>query len=217
MCARYSLITPVVEIVRLFNLPLDTAPRAPRYNIAPTQQVPVVVSAPGGRALRDLRWGLIPFWAKDASKPMINARSETAAEKPTFRGSMRHRRCLVPADGFYEWQGPAGKKQPFLFSPPGGGPLAFAGLWERWTGSDGAPLDTFAILTTAANAVVAPVHDRMPVILPPDAWAAWLDPATTDAAALRPLLVPAPDELLTARPLSKHVSSVRNDDPACWT
>jgi putative SOS response-associated peptidase YedK len=201
--------------VRLFRL--EGAPAAsPRYNIAPTQ--PVVAVRPGeraGREARMLRWGLVPFWAKDLAmgSRMINARGETVAEKPAFRQAFRRRRCLIPADGFYEWQKVPGGKQPWYISARGEGPLAFAGLWERWDkrGTE-TPVESCTIVTTAANATLAPLHDRMPVILDPAAWDAWLG-ADTPSAELRDLLRPAPDGLLAARTVSRRVNSPANDGP----
>ena len=202
----------------------------PRYNIAPTQQVAVVRAGDGtgdeGGSARDLvmmRWGLIPHWAKDASMAakMINGRAETLAEKPSFRDALKTRRCLVPADGFYEWRLEDGHKQPFRIGMKGGAPFAFAGLWERWTATtagagmdEGEVVETVTIVTTVANEKLRPIHARMPVILPPEAFEDWLDPAN-DPAAARALLKPYPVEPMAFYRVSQAVNNVRNDDPSC--
>jgi len=189
----------------------------PRYNIAPTQLAPVVRStADGRRELAELRWGLIPSWATDRSigSRMINARAETAATKPAFRSAMRHRRCLIPADGFYEWQKLGKQKQPIFIHRCDDLPFAFAGLWEHWTDEEQRPLETFTILTTAANDQLRPLHDRMPIVLRPESYSRWLDPSATDAAAVEPLLVDLPPEF-ALQPVSPHVNSIANDDPSC--
>jgi putative SOS response-associated peptidase YedK len=212
MCGRFTLSTPADRLAKFFRL--DSFPELlPRYNVAPSQPIPVVRLHPG-RELALLRWGLVPSWAKDPKAGVANARSETVAEKPTFRGAFRERRCLVPADGFYEWK-PAGKhKQPFAIRMRDGEPFAFAGLWEEWVSPDGEVLQTTAVLTTDANAVVRPVHDRMPVIVPPEGFDAWLDPAT-DASLLRDLLRPYPAETMTAFPVSTWVSNPKHEGPRC--
>ncbi|MCZ6603891.1 MAG: SOS response-associated peptidase, partial [Alphaproteobacteria bacterium] len=195
MCGRYTLTTPSQAIVDLFAL--DPGPNlAPRYNIAPTQAVFAVRLDPsGGREAAQLRWGLVPSWAKDPQigNRMINARAETVREKPSFRSAFKGRRCLIAADGFYEWQkqkpGTKGGKQPYWITLADRGPFAFAGLWEHWTDGQGSKLETCTIVTCPANDLVAPIHPRMPVILGPQDHAQWLDPETApDAAAslLRP-------------------------------
>ena len=201
------------------------APRnlRPRYNIAPSQEVAVVRDGDGGRSLSMLRWGLIPGWAKDPAiaYKLINARSETVSEKPSFRSAYRRRRCLIPADGFYEWTRRGKTKQPWLIGPEDGGVFAFAGLWERWTVPEGAALtgslaellpgdvvETCTILTTVANGVVARVHNRMPVILPPGAFAAWLEGSEVP-------LGPCPADAMTIHPVSTLVNKPANDDPRC--
>ncbi len=228
MCGRYSLTT-VPEAMRVLfgfeNLP--NLP--PRYNIAPTQQVAVVRAGDGtgdGGAARDLvmmRWGLIPRWAKDASRAakMINARAETLAEKPSFRDAAKTRRCLVPADGFYEWRMVDGHKQPFRIGMKSGAPFAFAGLWERWTAAaagagldEGDEVETVTIVTTLANDKLRPIHARMPVILPPEAFDDWLDPANDPAVACA-LLKPYPVEPMAFYRVGQAVNNVRNDDPSC--
>lgn len=215
MCGRYTLSVPAETIAQHFGL--EAVPDlAPRFNIAPTQAAPVVRLSTEREApvLDALRWGLVPAWAKDASGAarLINARAETAADKPSFRSALRRRRCLVPADGFYEWRAEGGAKQPYHIARPDGAPFAFAGLWEGWRrGAE--PLETFTILTTDANAALRPLHDRMPVILDPADYALWLDPTATDPALVQPLLVPAPDDLLTYVAVGRAVNHVGNDDP----
>ncbi len=217
MCGRYTLKTPAADLAELFAVP--EAPTLPfRYNIAPTQSVPVVRAVPGGqgRELVSLRWGLIPSWAQDPSigNRMINARSDTASSKPSFRSAFRQRRCLVLADGFYEWQKRGSKKQPYYFQMRSGRPFAFAGLWEHWTG-EGEIIESCTILTTDANGVVRPVHERMPVILAPDQYERWLDPKVQQPDAVQTLLRPYPDEEMAAYPVGLRVNSPRNDDPVC--
>lgn len=216
MCGRYTMSIPAETLARHFGL--DAVPDvAPRFNIAPTQAAAVVRLSTVREApvLDFLRWGLVPAWARDASGAgrLINARAETAADKPSFRSAFRHRRCLVPADGFYEWRTEGGAKQPYRITRPDGAPIAFAGLWERW-GKGDEPLETFTILTTAANAVLQPLHDRMPVIVDPIDFALWLDPTATDPALVEPLLVAPPDDALTYYPVGRAVNSVGNDDPS---
>ncbi|MCH7813503.1 MAG: SOS response-associated peptidase, partial [Planctomycetes bacterium] len=169
------------------------------------------------RRLELLRWGLIPSWAKDPAigARMINARSETAAEKPSFRAAFRRRRCLLPADGFYEWQRSGRVKQPYYIRLKHGPPFALAGLWEQWHSPDGSLVETCTILTTEPNELVKPLHNRMPVLLTPDVFDLWLDPAMTDPARIQPLLRPCPPEQMIAQPVTTHVNSPRNDDPAC--
>jgi len=201
---------------RLFELsgPISNFPA--RYNIAPSQDVPVVRMPllGGARQLAMLRWGLVPSWAKEGAKPLINARGESVADKPSFRAAFKRRRCLLPADGFYEWWRPeSGPKQPFNIAPRDGGLLAMAGIWETWGRPDGSEIDTCAIITTAANATLAPIHHRMPVILAPKDWDRWLKTPETEAGDLLPLLVPAPDDLLKAYEISTRVNRVANEGP----
>jgi putative SOS response-associated peptidase YedK len=218
MCGRYTLISNVEAIRRLFEVPaFDERLIVPRYNIAPTQPIVIVRAGPKGRELMPVRWGLIPHWAKDpATLPLlINARAEGLAERPAFRDPLRYRRCLIPASGFYEWQARGrGAKQPYFVRPDGsGGPIAFAGLWETWHGADGSEIDTAAIVTTEANAALEAIHARMPVVIDPRDFAAWLSPATGPAEALT-MLRPAPDALFTAFAVSSRVNSADNDDSA---
>ena len=215
MCGRFTLASPGEAVGELFGL-TETPVLAPRYNIAPSQPVAAVRAAGEGRELVALRWGLIPSWAKDPAigDRLINARSETAAEKPSFRTALRQRRCLLVADGFYEWRKDGPRKQPHLIRFRDRRPFAMAGLWERWEGPDG-PVESCTILTTAANEVVAPIHERMPVILVPETHAAWLAPATRDPVMLAPLLRPLAAEELEVFPVSLRVNSPANDDPQC--
>lgn len=218
MCGRFTLIAPAEALVEQFQL-AEIPSLTPRYNIAPTQPVAVVRPSPekGGRELALLRWGLIPFWAKDPGigARMINARSETVAQKPAFRAAFRRRRCLVPVDGFYEWQRLERGKQPFYVRLCDGKPFAFAGLWEHWEGSGGATIDSCTLLTTEPNGLLRPVHNRMPVVLAPKDYGLWLDPGLQEAELLQPLLRPYPSEGMIAYPISKWVNSPKNDGPQC--
>lgn len=223
MCGRFLLNSPAQVIAEAFGVP-EPAELAPRWNIAPGQTI-AAVRAPGearggagARELAWLRWGLIPAWAKEAPRDarLINARAETAPEKPAFRSAFRTRRCLVPASGFYEWQATGGRaKQPFAIGVAGGGPFAIAGLWEVWRPREGPTVESCTLLTTDANALVRPIHDRMPVILPPESWEPWLDPALRDVERLRPLLRPFPAGQMTAVAVSAWVNNPRHDDPRC--
>lgn len=218
MCGRFTLAAQPALIAEVFGLS-DVPDLAPRYNIAPTQLSAVVrqPTADAPRRLDLLRWGLVPSWADDPAigSRLINARSETVGEKPAFRSAFRHRRCLVPADGFYEWAKTAGGKQPYHFHRPDHAPFALAGLWERRHRDEGPDLETFTILTTAANAVVRPFHDRMPVVLPVDAYDAWLDPELDQATHLTQLLTAAPESFLVVNPVSPVVNSPAHDGADC--
>ena len=221
MCGRFTLRVPTSAIVEHFALLGKMPLLAPRYNIAPTQ--PVAVVRLDGRAttprreLASLRWGLIPHWAKDPSigARMINARAETVAEKPAYKAALRRRRCLVPADGFYEWRKDRNRKQPYFISLHDDRLFAFAGLWESWEGADHSYIESCTLLTTEPNELIRPIHDRMPVILSRNAYDLWLDPAVQDAARLTPLLCPCPAEGMQARAVGTLVNSPRNDSPAC--
>ncbi|HEY9826587.1 MAG TPA: SOS response-associated peptidase [Stenomitos sp.] len=214
MCGRFVLAGTPEAVASAFGLSkVDDFP--PRYNIAPSQPIAIIRQnqASGRRELCLQRWGLIPSWAKDATigSKLINARSETAAEKPSFRTALKYRRCLIPATGFYEWQAIKGKgKQPFFFSMMGNSLFAFAGLWESWH-----DIETCTILTTAANSLLQPIHDRMPVILPAEAYDQWLDPTVQDTKQVAQLLQPFPDESMQAFPVSTRVNSVKVDDASC--
>ena len=213
MCGRFSLSTPPEQIARQFRL-TTTPSVTPHYNIAPTQNVSAIRTTDAGRQLAALRWGLIPAWADDAKigNRMINARSETAATSPAFRRAFRERRCLIVADGFFEWQKVDAKtKQPFFIRLEDDAPFGFAGLWEAWRGPDGAVVESCTILTTTPNELVSAVHDRMPVLLPPTAYDTWLDPQQNDVATLQALLAPYPAEEMMAYPVTTLVNSPRND------
>jgi putative SOS response-associated peptidase YedK len=218
MCGRFARRSTQEVLADWFGVGLEDMPWfAPSYNAAPQSFQPVVRldRDSGKRAFSLLRWGLVPFWAKDAKigYSAINARAEEAAAKPAYREALKKRRCLVPADAFYEWQRPDPKtKRPFAFALKSGEPYAFAGLWESWRPKDGEPLETFTLLTTGPNEVMAPVHNRMPVILEPKDYDRWLDagdPATPPVDLLRPY----PAERMTAWPVSARVGNVRNNDP----
>ncbi len=216
MCGRFTLTLPAEALMTLFELPY-VPPLEPRYNIAPSQPVAAVRldSKTGERSLDMLKWGLVPFWAKDPKigNRLINARSETAAEKPAFRAAFRHRRCLVAADGFYEWQKLASGKQPFYVRLRDGGGFGIAGLWERWESEDGDRIDSCTLLTTDANDTLRPIHARMPVIVPPAKHRLWLDEGASDQRGLQEILKPLPDEELEAYPVSTTVNSPGNDGP----
>jgi putative SOS response-associated peptidase YedK len=216
MCGRYTLSTPVGRLAEEFGFDGSGVELSPSYNVAPGTEVPTVLLDGGERRLEMLKWGLVPSWADDPGigSRMINARSETAPEKPSFRRAFRSRRCLIPADGFYEWKRERGGKQPFFFRMTDGSPFAFAGLWESWEGDGMGPIRSCTILTTAPNRVVGEVHNRMPVILPPDAYDAWLG-SEAEKEELVSLLAPYPDDAMEAYPVSRAVNSPRNDGPGC--
>ena len=213
MCSRYFLDADGNVIAYTFSVPLNERVRR-RFNIAPTQEAPIVrVSPEGPREMAMLRWGLVPSWSKDlgAGTKMINARGESVAEKPAFREAMARRRCLVPATGFFEWKAAPGRKQPFAITVPERPLFAFAGLWETWRPRGGEAVETFTIVTTDANEAIAPIHDRMPVILPKEAEDAWLRADIAEASALlKPYEGP-----VALRAVSRVVSSVKNDVPEC--
>ncbi len=217
MCGRFTLATSGESLAVQFELPA-TPQVAPRYNIAPTQPVAVVrVNDAGKKELTHLHWGLIPAWAKDPGMGarMINARAETVAEKPAFRAAFKYRRCLIPADGFYEWQKLNGKKQPMYIMAQDGGVLAIAGIWERWMSPDGSEIESCSLLTTSPNELLQPIHDRMPVIIAAADYDAWLDPQAQRPETLQPLLRPYPAALMTAYPVGPLVNSPFNDTPDC--
>lgn len=220
MCGRFTQHSELAILAERFGAPLPELDFRPRYNLAPGQDAMVVVQDPERRLL-PMRWGLVPAWVKDshATPRPINARAENAADKPMFRQAFRQRRCLVPADGFYEWQpGAKGQaKTPLLFQRRDRAPFAMAGLWESWRGPDGQELLTFAILTTLANDLVRPVHDRMPVILAPDDEAPWLDPTRRDPRALAELVRPYPAGSMQAHRVSPAVNSIANEGPELLT
>lgn len=223
MCGRFALMTPAEQLAMQFGLP-ETAvatlpPSVPRYNIAPTQPVVAIrLAEDGQRELTFFHWGLIPSWAKDIKigSRMINARSETVTEKPSFRTAFKRRRCLIPADGFYEWQKQANGKQPMFIRPAESEerPFALAGLWEVWRDPDGSALQSCTILTTTPNELMAPIHDRMPVIVEPEDFDLWLNPEPDPEQGLH-LLRPYPAEKMTAYPVSTVVNNPRNETPDC--
>jgi putative SOS response-associated peptidase YedK len=220
MCGRFTAAVPPELIAEAFDLS-ELPDLAPRYNIAPTQEVPVVrdLHAQGGRRLALLRWGLIPA-GSDPAGPMgagvlINARSETVDEKPSFRRAFRRRRCLVVTDGFYEWRRLAGRRQPYYVTFHDGRPFGFAGLWDRWEPAEGEPVESCAILTTGPNNLVRPIHDRMPVILDPESYDLWLDPTPARTARLKALLRPHAEEEMVVYPVSPFVNRTENDSPEC--
>ena len=212
MCGRFAFYSPHEAVARLFGV-ADAPEIEPRYNIAPTQFVAAVRETGGPREVAMLYWGLVPSWAKEKSigARMINARSETLAEKPSFRNAYKRRRCLLLADGYYEWQRSGPIKQPYFISFASGEPFGMAGLWERWRDpGSGEPLESCCIVTTSPAPAVAHVHDRMPVIIPPDAYSEWLDPDNAATDRLARLLVPCEAPGLQARPVSRRVNDARN-------
>jgi putative SOS response-associated peptidase YedK len=220
MCGRYSITTAPEAMRRLFGYP-EQPNFPPRYNIAPTQPVPIVRLNQGKRQFALLRWGLIPPWVKDPKTFALLhvARGESVNDKPAFRNAMKRRRCLVPADGFYEWSEFGERKRPFFIRQkasgpqPATGPIAFAGLWESWMGPNGEEVETVAIITTPANRMLGAIAERMPAILPPDAFALWLDCANVDAQTAAAFIVPAPEALLEAYEVSTAVNRAANDGP----
>lgn len=218
MCGRFTLRTSAKKVAKAFDVP-EVPELFPRFNIAPTQPVAVVRRAADRpeRELASLRWGLIPSWSEDAKTGarMINARSETAADLPAFRNAFRRRRCLIVADGFYEWQKLNGKKQPYFIHLKDDQPFAFAGLWESWRIPDKQHIESCTILTTEANDLIRFLHDRMPVILRPADYDRWLDPAQEKVEELSPLLQPLPSEEMSAEAVSSLVNNARNEDPKC--
>ena len=213
MCGRY-VITSAPEAIRALFRYQEQPNFPPRYNVAPTQPIPIVRLTEGKRQFALVRWGLLPSWVKDpkAFTLVINARGESVLDKPAFRNAMKRRRCLIPADGFYEWQAGGARKQPYFIRLKSGAPMAFAGLWECWTGPNGEELETAAIVTTGANRTLGDIHDRMPVILAPEAFDLWLNCAEVDAETAAALIAPAPDGLFEAYPVSADVNRVANDN-----
>ncbi|MGF1643450.1 MAG: SOS response-associated peptidase [Thiotrichales bacterium] len=215
MCGRYNIATSSDALLAFFEVEQSlVAPESlrPRYNVAPSQGVPVVRLGERGRELCLMRWGLLPSWAQEekAAYSMINARAETVAEKPAFRGAFKSRRCLIPATGFYEWRASASGKQPYNIRRPDGGLFAFAGLWAHWHRDD-KTIESCAIIVGPANQRIAAIHERMPVILAADDFAAWLG-RDSDSTSLLALLRPAPEDLLETFPVNARVNNVRNDD-----
>jgi putative SOS response-associated peptidase YedK len=220
MCGRFVSSTPVSKLVEQFLVDeVKVEEHDPSYNVAPSTEImAVAVGSDGARRLGTFKWGLVPTWAKDPSigNRMINLRAETVSEKPSFRRTLAKHRCIIPADGFYEWKdmGKGRKKQPFFIRARDGTALAFAGLWEAWKEKDASDdewLRTCTIITTEPNKLLEPIHNRMPVVLPPESWDTWLDRDNTDVDELTTLLKPAPDDLLELFPVSTAVNSVAND------
>lgn len=212
MCGRYSITTAPDAMRRLFGF--DELPNLkPRYNMAPTQAAPVVRPKGEGRQLTFMRWGLIPSWSKELGSGQINARSESVAEKPSFRAAFQRRRCLVPADGFYEWRKVGSEKQPYRIFLEDDQVFAIAGIWEQWQSPDGSELESFAVLTTEANEAIEFIHHRMPVILDPSDYERWLN---GEAADLAPLMRPAPADKMRFHPISSMVNKPANDDAGLW-
>jgi len=213
MCGRYALTLPP-DAVRAYFGYGDRPNFPPRYNIAPTQPIAIVRLDEGQRRFALARWGFLPAFVKDMKTfPLIiNARSEGIADKPSFRSAIRRRRCLIPADGFYEWRRDGKRRLPYLIRRPGGGPLAFAGLWETWHTADGSEMDTACIITSSANGTISGLHERMPVILEPPDFTPWLDPHS-DAAVVLPLMRPAAEDALELVAVSSAVNSVANEGP----
>lgn len=221
MCGRFKVARKKEILEEAFGLDdeLDDLDVSPRYNVAPGQSV-LVVRQDAEKPVRHAslaRWGLIPSWAKDATigYKMINARAETVAEKPSFRAALRSRRCLIPADGFYEWKREGKEKLPFCFTQADDSVFAFAGLWEQWKSPQGQLIESCSILTTTPNELMRDVHDRMPVILPRDVYDLWLDPGFTKVEELQPLLKPYPAGAMRRYRVSQRVNQAKNDDPEC--
>ncbi|HZU36522.1 MAG TPA: SOS response-associated peptidase [Gemmataceae bacterium] len=215
MCGRFALKAPAAELATLFDVS-GLAEVPPRYNIAPATSVLAVRQASTGREWVALRWGLIPYWASDPAigQRLANARAETASAKPAFRQPFRSRRCLIPASGFYEWQRQTVGKAPYYIEPRGDQPLALAGLWDSWQDPEGQPVESCTILTTEANELLRPIHERMPVVVPPADFARWLD-LRCPLARVQTLLRPYPSERLACYPISRFVNNTANDDPRC--
>jgi putative SOS response-associated peptidase YedK len=213
MCGRYA-VTSAPEAIRTLFGYAEQPNFPPRYNIAPTQPIGIVRQVEGKRQFALVRWGLLPSWVKDprSFSLLVNARGESLADKPAFKAAMKYRRCLVPADGFYEWKAIGKRKQPYYVRARSGQPLAFAGLWETWTGPNGEEMETAAIVTTRANSTLAGIHGRMPVVVPPEAFNLWLDSVNVDGETAASLVVPAAENLLEAYEVSTAVNRTANDN-----
>lgn len=215
MCGRFAILRQLEEIARLFEARIGGGEfLIPNYNVAPTTDIPSVIDH-DGRELVAFRWGFMPVWAAQRDNPPqpINARGETVATNGMFRSAFKSRRCLIPADGFYEWSGPKGKRQPHFIHRRDGAPLAMAGIWEESRSEDDSPVRSCAIITTDANQVIGELHNRMPVILESDVWDVWLDPDTDNVEELQAFLTPAEDKVLEHHPVSPEVNNVRNNRP----
>lgn len=217
MCGRFVTVIPYEELKQIFDLIESKVRPDPRYNLCPTQYAGVVRSTDAGNVLDLLKWGLIPSWSKDkkAASHMINARSETVAEKPSFRHAIRKNRCIIPVSGFYEWSRLSGEKHPHFIHMADNSPMPLAGIWEHWKSPEGEVVESFSILTTAANKLISTLHDRMPVILHPKAFSLWLDRGMNDAHVLESLYVPYHDEELSFYKVPDLVNSPRFDSSAC--
>ncbi|MBN1256512.1 MAG: SOS response-associated peptidase [Planctomycetes bacterium] len=217
MCGRFACNEIPKPLADIFNLILP--PYQPRYNLAPSQQLLALINDPetSKPIFHALTWGLVPFWAKDKTigQRMINARAETAAEKPSFRAAIRYRRCLIPASGFYEWAKAGKEKQPYYIHLADNQPFTFGGLWEIWESPEGEVIMSCAILTTDANQKLSPIHNRMPVIIGPDNWQLWMDSKVQVPKEIAHLLSPCADELISLYPVGKYVNSPRSDGPEC--
>ncbi|MDX5593105.1 SOS response-associated peptidase [Pseudovibrio sp. SPO723] len=213
MCGRYTLTASPEEVRELFSY-IEQSNFPPRYNIAPTQPIALVKNEHGQRHFALARWGFVPSWVKDPASftLLINARAETLLEKPSFKAAIKHRRCLIPANGFYEWQRAVSAKQPYYISAANNQPLAFAGLWETWSHPEGGDIDTAAMITVEANEDMAPIHHRMPALLEPHQFDAWLDTGTVMAREAVTFLKPAPKGVLSFTPVSTRVNSASHDD-----
>ncbi|HEX9204655.1 MAG TPA: SOS response-associated peptidase [Candidatus Deferrimicrobiaceae bacterium] len=218
MCGRFTLFTPASRLAEVF-LPGEVLAATPRYNITPGQPI-LAIRASAHHNRREFampRWGLVPAWARDAAigNRLINARAETVSEKPAFRRAFRERRCLVPADGFYEWKREGPGKRPFYIRMKDGAPFAFAGIWERWEGAPGKVVETCAILTTEPNEILSPIHDRMPLILSPEEYGLWLDPSVPPSDRLARLLRPFPPGGMETYPVGRAVNNPHSEGPSC--
>jgi putative SOS response-associated peptidase YedK len=218
MCGRFALYTDPIALAKQFQAE-NLLDLQPSYNVAPSQTIPIIRNEQGHRLFALAKWGLIPSWAKDIKigYNTINARAETVSEKPAFRSAFQRRRCLIPADGYFEWQEITGSKtkQPWYISLKNQEPMALAGLWEHWQGSDGSEIESCAIIVTSGNDLMQPIHDRMPVILPPGTWETWLDTANTNKQGLQTLLTQYPADDMTAWAVSTAVNSPRHNDLKC--
>ena len=221
MCGRFTLFSSPRELQRFFGTPPPSFEILPNYNVAPTQDIPVIIQYGDGRHLKKRHWGLVPVWAKDISigARMINARMETVTSKPAFKAALKERRCLIPADGFYEWQGKSGSKQPYYFHLPSGEPLAFAGLYEVWEDKkaplEAGPYKSCTIITTEASDSVKDIHNRMPLILKPEFYDEWLDPENKDPGRIEEILKNGCVKELKRYPVSKLVNHVGNNSKEC--
>ena len=220
MCGRFVQYSPLETVQKIFSIGTVPFETIPNYNVAPTQKILTVVKHDSENKLKKLYWGLVPFWAKDISigSRMINARVETVSEKPSFRNALAKRRCLIPADGFYEWEGVPGHKQPFFITTNSDEPFAFAGLWETWTNKESDEKSVYnscTIITTEASGLIGEIHNRMPAILIPEFHEKWLDTEIQDSKKLGAILQDGLIRDMQFYPVSKHVNSVKNNDPSC--